>query len=469
MAINLLTEYPGKVAAASAGFPFGSARNVTTPGDGTGTPWEQAIVNDLVGWQQALLSRVGATPTGTPDEVGASQYLDAIEEIIRLEVIDDLSQAYEFATIAAFKASTIAFAVGKPLYIRELTIGNGGGEIYYIALTSTVTPDDIDVFQSTAVPTQSAVKAEYGQVSGDADKKYIKVAGVIRNTGTGWFFISDSGHNKITFGTITTDIAGTVTIQNPPNVKTIGSVLVGADETFSKIGITAGSSVSLAETVITFAAPLEFILNADAATVSVPAHFTDQITAQVNASNIAINYPAQQTNVPILMSRIGSDPIEKINASLSVAGSTTSQIQFRKDFYGFVFWDGAAWDTLGSNDDAGAVTFAFAASKLTITHPNTAGEFNRQITGRHPYHALIGSITDTTTDVHFVTLPGVDVTPEDTNMRFTYLIGEMPCVVGASVITKIGQWAIKGGNCQVDANEIVEANGNFWIEGIFEI
>lgn len=78
MAINPETQYPGKIAPSSAAYPYGQARNITVPGDGTGTPWEAAIVNDLLGWQQALLSAAGIVPSGSPDEVGASEYLAAM-------------------------------------------------------------------------------------------------------------------------------------------------------------------------------------------------------------------------------------------------------------------------------------------------------------------------------------------------------------------------------------------------------
>ena len=79
MAIIPSAEYPGKIDTSDpVGYPQGKAQNITTPGDGTGTPWEKSIVNDFLGFQQALLAEAQATPTGTPDKVGASQYLDAI-------------------------------------------------------------------------------------------------------------------------------------------------------------------------------------------------------------------------------------------------------------------------------------------------------------------------------------------------------------------------------------------------------
>mgnify|MGYP005827765319 CR=1 FL=1 len=78
MAIIPESQYPGKIKPASTEYPYGQARNITLPGDGTGTPWEAALVNDLFGFQQALLSAANITPSGDPDAVGASQYLDAI-------------------------------------------------------------------------------------------------------------------------------------------------------------------------------------------------------------------------------------------------------------------------------------------------------------------------------------------------------------------------------------------------------
>jgi hypothetical protein len=79
LALNPATAYPSQVDLTdTAGYPYGRAKNVTSIGDGTGTPLEQKWVSDLFGFEQALLAAVAATPSGTADKVGASQYLDAI-------------------------------------------------------------------------------------------------------------------------------------------------------------------------------------------------------------------------------------------------------------------------------------------------------------------------------------------------------------------------------------------------------
>lgn len=94
MAINPATQYPGKIDTSDPdGYPYGKAQNVAVSGDGTGTPWEKALINDLFGLGQALLSEAGTTPTGTPDKVGASQYLDAILSLKRKNYIVNPSMA----------------------------------------------------------------------------------------------------------------------------------------------------------------------------------------------------------------------------------------------------------------------------------------------------------------------------------------------------------------------------------------
>ena len=85
MAISISENYPGKTAGNTADYPYGQARNITTPGDGTGTPWEAAIVNDDQGMKQALLTNAGITPSGTPDTADESQYFEAMKKLFGAE------------------------------------------------------------------------------------------------------------------------------------------------------------------------------------------------------------------------------------------------------------------------------------------------------------------------------------------------------------------------------------------------
>lgn len=82
MAIIPETEFPGKIIPGNANYPYGQARDITTPSDGTGTPLRASLVNDIFGFLQATLIAGGVTPSGAPDTAVASQYLTAIENII---------------------------------------------------------------------------------------------------------------------------------------------------------------------------------------------------------------------------------------------------------------------------------------------------------------------------------------------------------------------------------------------------
>ena len=81
MALKPGTSYPAQTDLDETNYPLGKARNVTTDKDGTGTPWERALINDLFGFQQALLAAGGVTASGDPDTAVASQYLQALQTL----------------------------------------------------------------------------------------------------------------------------------------------------------------------------------------------------------------------------------------------------------------------------------------------------------------------------------------------------------------------------------------------------
>ena len=94
MALDPSTEFPGQITAPSAAYPYGSARNVTSPGDNLGTPFTARLLNDVFGFQQALLDAAAITPSGDPDEVGSSQYLAALSAIISAALTAQLQSLY---------------------------------------------------------------------------------------------------------------------------------------------------------------------------------------------------------------------------------------------------------------------------------------------------------------------------------------------------------------------------------------
>jgi hypothetical protein len=81
MAIRLIEVYPNRVGAPTADYPHGVPRNKSTPTATDGTPFEQSWFRDQEGFFQGLMETAGITPSGTPDTVLNSDYLDALNRV----------------------------------------------------------------------------------------------------------------------------------------------------------------------------------------------------------------------------------------------------------------------------------------------------------------------------------------------------------------------------------------------------
>jgi len=76
--LNPNSKWPTQSTAPSGNYPYGSAQNITTPGDGTGTPFVADLVDDWFGFQQEVAQRAGITPSGLPDHAGDSDVFNGI-------------------------------------------------------------------------------------------------------------------------------------------------------------------------------------------------------------------------------------------------------------------------------------------------------------------------------------------------------------------------------------------------------
>ena len=187
MALIVKDRYPSKIDTTDPAYPLGKARNITTTLDGRGTPFEKDLINDIFGFQQALLSESGIIASGVPDEVGASQYLESIK-LINRNTYTTLSDLLE--------ASTVEVGILVKTMINN-TFTNTGGADYKV---NTLVQERLDRDDVTWVPD--------GAVSGEVivgGSHYLeggttKVA-VIMNRGT----LSDSQ-----FGVIGNDDNGIV-------------------------------------------------------------------------------------------------------------------------------------------------------------------------------------------------------------------------------------------------------------------
>lgn len=91
MALIPETQFPGQIKPGNTNYPLGQPRDVAVSLDGRGTPWNADLCKDIFGFQQGLLAAANITATGDPDTAIESQYVDAINVLIGLQV-EALSQ-----------------------------------------------------------------------------------------------------------------------------------------------------------------------------------------------------------------------------------------------------------------------------------------------------------------------------------------------------------------------------------------
>ena len=134
MALKPVDNFPGQIAPADAEYPYGKARDVAAPGDNLGTPYNALKINDDFGFHQALLDAAGITPSGVPDKVGASQYLDAINALIAnavgalQEAAYPVGSIYVNATVATNPATLLGFGTWVSVGAGRVLVGLDAGD-----------------------------------------------------------------------------------------------------------------------------------------------------------------------------------------------------------------------------------------------------------------------------------------------------------------------------------------------------
>lgn len=128
MALKPSDRYPGQIDTSDpVGYPHGKARNRSLPGDGTGTPWERDVVNDLFGMQQALLLYAGITPSEVPDTARVSQYLAAIDSMIP-KAVDNYGPELYDENFPGIWSIGHMFSIGETRLGFPQASGVGGGD-----------------------------------------------------------------------------------------------------------------------------------------------------------------------------------------------------------------------------------------------------------------------------------------------------------------------------------------------------
>lgn len=147
MAINLFNKYGSRANPPSIDYPEGSIKNRSAPDVKDGTPLDADWANDHQGFFQSLLSSAGVVANGIADKVGASQYFDALNLVIKGQV--------PFATQAEFDAHTASDLVVSPLVMQPLFSG-----------TATLTATDNKIVMSGIVTNLGLEVGDVIQITG---------------------------------------------------------------------------------------------------------------------------------------------------------------------------------------------------------------------------------------------------------------------------------------------------------------
>lgn len=121
---STLPENSSRITAPDSDYPYGSAQDDSTGSTGDGTPFKSALLNDIYGFQQALLRAADITPSGSSDTALASEYLQAVIELAagRAANYDEsgAADAYELdvrtgqqAPAGYFDGMTVEFTAGN--------------------------------------------------------------------------------------------------------------------------------------------------------------------------------------------------------------------------------------------------------------------------------------------------------------------------------------------------------------------
>lgn len=103
------------------------------------------------------VNKLIALERGNPSNSNGADVAEAVNALIDGDqLVDDLSQAYEFPTVAAFKASSIEFPDGKTIHIIDVNDN-------FTKITGTGTANDVNIFASTSV-NQSIVKNQVNEI-----------------------------------------------------------------------------------------------------------------------------------------------------------------------------------------------------------------------------------------------------------------------------------------------------------------
>ena len=210
------------------------------------------------------------------------------------------------------------------------------------------------------------------------------ISGALRNSGTGWEFISDSLHNPInvTSVEVVNNIDLKINFEGTGNKVIYGSV--NCDESYSRLGLQVGPSVGVGSLTLRGYLPLEFSVTtngANAPIINAPAEIKNRITASRSGTKIRINHTGIVNDFPQVTSVSGSPnakPVDITTTAMNILQETgSSPLTFR------IWYTAGVWNFTTNMSGATIDTTAFATTgsvRVNLGTPLTGNDYLFQST-----------------------------------------------------------------------------------------
>nr|DAU33652.1 MAG TPA: hypothetical protein [Caudoviricetes sp.] len=314
------------------------------------------------------------------------------------------------------------------------------------------------------------------KIEQQTNNKNVKfIACAIRNTGSGFEFISDTMHNPLNGATLVTE-SGRVTLNYGFTAKKVLSLVAVTDETLAQLGFNVGTSVGLDNVKIQFSKQDKVFGYITKTGGSAPTFTkTDNLSFGINGltwdsskNRLLITHDKCYNPIPNVFSR-NPEIIAYPNAINNRGGFTTTYVSFRenKSLSAIIRYTNGEFTKSGDNDGITGLSWDSDNSRLTVNH-KSINTLCVNLTSRtigleiKPY--IIGNdyvtlefykdgqkITSPTTDINFIVNK-----QSDTSVNIVPPDNSVVCM------SYEGLWI-------VPTSDITYENSNIWILGIMEI
>jgi hypothetical protein len=303
-------------------------------------------------------------------------------------------------------------------------------------------------------------------VKGEAGKSVQTLAGVIRNSGSGWFYIDDTGHNRVNMSTVVVQ-NGSIRVEHTSLAKKVGSLIAAPDETFAKEGMICGASVGNTFSLIDLYFPLNVQVKGDGTFVT-KNYFNSSLglTFSADKSSFTLTHPScDALDTPHIICPVSAGSSGEFAVSHS---DTQVTVERRGDLAGYIYYDTATSTWKYAGDNVNDLTFSFSAGVLTVTHSAVIGNlYGIILTERDGgYKPKVVSPLTSSFQIKFFDGAGTLITTPDANCKSYFArVGakyKMPMKTTERVL-------VKRGHCKADAQYVSNASANVWIYGAMQL